>query len=145
MGTIQNSINQVIGSAAGAATLAKHITNQSKSIKEQKTTNEQAKLADRLSVIEKAEGIELQTQQEIDRFNEINQEELGIEKEASGLHTSLSDKKLRTSKGQFYSQKALQEMQDRINELRLQKFYQENRIKLLDEKRDIIGKLGVEL
>lgn len=134
-----------LGTATGALAAGSHIAEQKKSVNEQQIANEQAKIANKLGVVEKAEQIELQTQQEINRFNEINQEGIGIEKEATGLHTSLSDKKLRTSKGQFYSQKAMKEIEDKSNEIRLQKDNFYKRIKLLDEKRDLIGKLGVEL
>jgi hypothetical protein len=40
MGTIQNSINGMLGAAAGAATLGKHISNQNKEIANQEAQKE---------------------------------------------------------------------------------------------------------
>lgn len=36
MGTIQNSMNQMLGTVAGAATLGKHISNQNKELEVKK-------------------------------------------------------------------------------------------------------------
>ena len=57
MGTIQNSINQMLGSAAGAATLGKHISNQNKELEvkkveaEKELYNANAALEDNTSAI----------------------------------------------------------------------------------------------
>ena len=61
MGTIQNSINGVLGAAAGAATLGKHISNQNKEIAAKNAEDQQivetAKTAIKNDTIEAATAI----------------------------------------------------------------------------------------
>lgn len=149
MGTIQNSINQGLGTVAGAVALGKHVSEQKKSVKEQEASNELLKqqkqkqdLKDELEFTEKGQELNKETEQTIDAFNENLKNELDLENQMTGLHSSIGDKKLRTSKGQFFSNKALQEMQDRQNEITLQKQRLDTQIKMLDKKREIYQELG---
>lgn len=149
MGTIQNSVNQITGTLMGAAVAGKHLAQQKKSVIEQKEANEvleqqkqKQDLKDELEFTEKGQELNKETEQTIDAFNENLKNELELENQMTGLHSTMGDKKLRTSKGQFFSNKALQEMQDKQNEITLQKQRLDTQIKLLDKKREIYKELG---
>ena len=149
MGTIQSSVNQITGTLMGAAVAGKHLAQQKKSVAEQKEANEvleqqmqKQDLKDELEFTEKGQELNKETEQTIDAFNENLKNEIDLENQMTGLHSTISDKKLRTSKGQFFSNKALQEMQDRQNEITLQKQRLDTQIKMLDKKREIYQELG---
>ena len=149
MGTIQSSVNQITGTLMGAAVAGKHLAQQKKSVIEQKEANEvleqqkqKQDLKDELEFTEKGQELNKETEQTIDAFNENLKNELELENQMTGLHSTIGDKKLRTSKGQFFSNKALQEMQDKQNEITLQKQRLDTQIKMLDKKREIYKELG---
>lgn len=149
MGAIQNSMNQLVGTASSVAVIGKHLDQQKESIAKQEEANEvleqqkqKQDLKDELEFTEKGQALNKETDQTIDAFNENLKNELELEKQMSGLHSTIGDKKLRTSKGQFFSTKALQEMQDKQNEIILQKQRLDTQIKMLDKKREIYKELG---
>ncbi len=117
MGTIQNSMNQMLGTVAGAATLGKHISNQNKELNVKKVEAEgqlaeakhaedvkmteaikDAKFNDKTTwdiatkkVAEQTEGTSIDANKVLDEYNKIKQNEANKELQESHIGYDLAN------------------------------------------------------
>ena len=147
MGSIQNSVNQMIGTAGTVAAIAEHASEQKKQIEETKKGTEVANeakeiaaasakmdaLSKSLAYEEKGQALQTEKNQTIDALT-ANAEE------AHMLNKQIIDK--RNSKGQFMSKKALQEAADRVVELKDQRLRLEEQLGYVGNKIDLHKELG---
>lgn len=126
---IQNNINAAIGTVGSAIALGQHVSEQKKSVAKMDEANELAKEAarkqdirDKIEELEKGKQLSEDVDKTLDALGEeskiraVDTKEIeSIENSLEGSYTNVKDKKLRTSKNQFMSQKAFEAKEDAVN------------------------------
>ena len=126
---IQNSINQTIGTLGSALALGQHLSEQKKSVAKMDEANELAKEAarkqdikDQIETLEQGKKLSMEVDKNLDAMAEQGKQRAEdtmaiqeIENSLEGSYSNVHDKKLRTSKNQFMSQKAFEAKEDAVN------------------------------
>lgn len=114
----QNSVNSALGAVGAAAALGKHMKQQSAQIKETEGLKEEQAIANKINALNTDINTINEAQDASDRVKALGEESKTLNAEYDATQAEIDSIKpdengrLRTSKGQFYSQKALQEMVD---------------------------------
>ena len=142
MGSIQNSINQGIGTLGTAIALGKHLTEQKEANKVAEESLSREKIKDKIASIEQGQQLDTEILQDKDRIEEVNKEIDPIEKQMEGMRSSISDKRLRTSKGQFMRKKADEELADQREALIQNRERVEQQLAIAQKKKELWDQLG---
>lgn len=157
----QNSINSALGAAGAAAALGKHMKQQSAQIKatedqaaETKALKEEQAIANKINALNTDINSINEAQKDSDRVKALREESKTLHADYDATQAEIDSIKpdkngrLRNSKGQFYSQKALQEMvdlqTDRVEQMKRVSINLElskQKMDDLNELRDINNKL----
>ena len=122
--SIQNNMNQIIGTLGTAAAATKHLTNQAKEAAETKALKEETAglkseqaTANRINLIKTDIEAINEAQNTSDRVESLNKEFDTISKESDEAQKAIDSintegPRLRESNGRFFAKKAFQEMLD---------------------------------
>ena len=144
MGSIQGSMNQMTGAIGTALAVGKHIAKQAEANKvaeEAKKVAEESlsreKIKDEIASIEQGQKLDTEILQDKDRLEEVQKEIDPIEQQMEGMRSSISDKRLRTSKGQFMRKKADEELADQREALLQNRERVEQQLAMAQKKKDL--------
>lgn len=157
----QNNINSALGIAAGALTAGKHLKKETELAKateaqadETKALKEEQAIANKINALNTDINSINEAQDTSDRVKALGEESKTLNADYDATQAEIDSIKpdkngrLRTSKGQFYSQKALQEMVDlqtdrveQMKRLTINMELSKQKMHDLNELRDINNKL----
>ena len=142
---IQSAINNMLGTAGTVAAISEHIGKQKEANELSIEARKSQDIKDEIAMIEKGQEIEKEKEQTVLKIDELAKEGIAatkagadLEKQMTGMYSTVADKRLRTSKGQFYSEKALQEMRDRQKEIQNQKDAINGQFAMLNKQTELL-------
>lgn len=125
---IQSAINSMLGTAGTVAATTQHLMEQKKSVEKINEANDLAKEAarkqdirDKIEELEKGKQLSMEVDKTLDAIGEEGKKRAEdrkalqeIENSLEGSYSNVHDKKLRTSKNLFMSQKAFESKEDAV-------------------------------
>lgn len=109
---IQSAINNMLGTAGTVAAISEHLGKQKEANKEMKENRILSLEEEELKNKEKQMDLAKELDQSLEAQNELKEDVKSIDESVTGMYSTVSDKKLRVSKGQFYSEKAFENLED---------------------------------
>lgn len=109
---IQNNINGAIGTIGSAIAVAQHLSEQEKANEKMEDSNKINLMSQALQNKDKQQELAKELDQSLEAQNELKADVNSIDESVTGMYSKVGDKRLRTSKGQFYSEKAFQNLED---------------------------------
>ena len=109
---IQNNINGAIGAIGSAIAVEQRLSEQKKANKEMKDNRILSLEQEQLKTKEKQMDLDKELDQSLEAQNELKADVKSIDESVTGMYSKVSDKRLRMSKGQFYSEKAFENLED---------------------------------
>lgn len=144
---IQSAINNMLGTAGTVAAISEHIGKQKEANELSVEARKSQDIKDEISMIEKGQEIEKEKEQTVLRIDELAKEGIeatkagaDLEKQMTGIYSTVADKRLRTSKGLFMSNKALQEMKDKQTEIQNQKDAVNGQFEMLKKQAELLDR-----
>ena len=109
---IQNNINGAIGAIGSAIAVEQRLSEQKKANKEMTHNRILSLEQEQLKTKEKQMDLDKELDQSLEAQNELKADVKSIDESVTGMYSKVSDKRLRMSKGQFYSEKAFENLED---------------------------------
>lgn len=144
MGAIQNSLNQMLGTVAGAATVGKHISNQNKANELNEIAASERSQEEAKGLIKEAENIADADKQNLENIESTKEDLENSDKWTGPFRDPKTGKFMSKDKYQTMRETALQEMEQKQKAIETQKYDLNARLDLYNKRLDTL-KLNKDL